>query len=160
MGVKYGLISWSNDIGYCVMAPYKLACRCLCFGRKYVYAPWWLESTCHLRNVGHFFATYRPHLQGSSSPVIRRILVVSYRRFGTTYRYHLQRSSHWSLQNGADRLSQNIRNELPIYTAHHRRTARNSFIPRPKPEIAHRTNLLSPKRRHFFPKPHYAIIAH
>jgi hypothetical protein len=39
------------------------------------------------------------------------------------------------------------------------RRAKTSFIPRQKPEIAHSTNLLSPKFWHFFTKLHYGIIA-
>jgi len=152
--------SWSKDTRYCVMAPYILVCQCLCFGRKYVYTPWWLEVMRYFRNCWRFFTTCRSHIQGSSSPVTQCTLVVSYRPFGTTYRYHLQGSRPWNLVDGTHRLSRNIGSQLPIYTAQHLRKARISFIPRLKPEIAHRTNLLSPKRRHVFTKPHYGIIAH
>jgi len=52
------------------------------------------------------------------------IVVILYRRFGTTYRSHFQGSS-WSssfldfltLEDGDERLSRNVGRKLPIYAA-------------------------------------------
>ena len=50
-------------------------------------------------------------------PTQRRVKI-PYRRFGTTYRYHLQGSNYLALKDGICRLSQNVRTELPLYAAY------------------------------------------
>ena len=52
--------------------------------------------------------------------ITQRIVVIPYRRFGTTCPSHLQGSGDFhffTLEDGADRLSRNIRKELPQYAA-------------------------------------------
>ena len=46
---------------------------------------------------------------------------------------------------GTDRLSRNVANQIPIYAASHPRRVKILFTPRPKPEI---TKWLSPYRVH------------
>jgi len=53
--------------------------------------------------------------------ITQRIVVISYRRFGTTYPPHLQESNSRvkiiGLEDGTDRLSRNVGKELPLYDA-------------------------------------------
>jgi hypothetical protein len=45
--------------------------------------------------------------------IIQRVVIINYRRFGIIYRFHLQRSRIFPLEDGTDRLSRNISKELP-----------------------------------------------
>jgi len=58
----------------------------------------------------------------------RRRLLVTYRRFGTTYRSHLQTYDSFTLEDETDTLFRNVCDHLP-------RRAKASTTPRRKPEI-------------------------
>jgi len=47
--------------------------------------------------------------------ISQRVMVISYRRFGTNYRSHLQ----WTIipEDGADRLSRKVGKKLPLLAA-------------------------------------------
>jgi len=51
--------------------------------------------------------------------IMQRVVVISYRRFGTTYRTHLQRSRYFFLilEDGTEKLSRNVGKKLPLLTA-------------------------------------------
>jgi len=61
--------------------------------------------------------------------VTQRVVVTPYRRFGTTYRSHLQ-GYPWPLKIGPDRLSRNVGKELSLIAR-----TQFSFASRRKPEI-------------------------
>jgi hypothetical protein len=63
-----------------------------------------------------------------------RRLVFSYRRFGTTYRFHLQRSRCLAFECGTD-VALYVGNQLPICAAQRPRIAEISLTLRRKPEI-------------------------
>jgi hypothetical protein len=49
--------------------------------------------------------------------IAQRVAVIPYRRFGTTYRSHLQGSriqEYWILEDDTDRMSRNVGKELPL----------------------------------------------
>jgi hypothetical protein len=49
--------------------------------------------------------------------ITQRVVAILYRRFWTTYWYHLQDFSFWILADGTNSLSQNFGKELPILAA-------------------------------------------
>jgi len=56
------------------------------------------------------FGTSGSHLHRSS-------LAVVHRPMGTSYRFHLNGEDRSTLEDGADRLSRNVHNQLPTYAA-------------------------------------------
>ena len=74
------------------------------FSHLTIYLPIYLPN--HLRNALFWVITLR-------------ILVIPCRRFGTTYRSHLQRSrtqSSFTIEDGTDRLSRNVGKDLKVFT--------------------------------------------
>ena len=63
--------------------------------------------------------------------IVQRVVVIPYRRFGTTYRSHLQES-----RDGTERLSRNIGKELPLPDEQQPRRAQFSSTSWRKPKIA------------------------
>jgi hypothetical protein len=58
--------------------------------------------------------------------IAQRIVVIPYRRFGTTYRSHLQGSRIIDLEDGTNRVPRNVGTELPLYAAQFLRRAQVS----------------------------------
>jgi hypothetical protein len=67
--------------------------------------------------------------------------VIPYRRFGTTYRSHIQVLKIWTLEVRTDRLAQKVGKELPLHAASYPRRGQFSFTSWQKPEVWHITTL-------------------
>jgi hypothetical protein len=76
-----------------------------------------------------------------SSGLLRGVLVVVYRRFGTDYRSHLYGSSSprrldcLTLEDGTNRLFRNVGQQLPTQAAWQPRRTKTSSTPRREPEV-------------------------
>jgi hypothetical protein len=79
--------------------------------------------------------------------ITQRRVVILYRRFGTTYRYHLQGSTLFlaflTLKDGTDTLSRNVGKGLPLDAALFPRRAQFSSASRRKPEVTDMTKLIA-----------------
>jgi hypothetical protein len=64
----------------------------------------------------------------------QRIMIVSYRCCGTTYRSHIQGTA---IEDGTVRLSRNVGRKLTFFVAQNPKRAQISFTPRRKPEITY-----------------------
>jgi hypothetical protein len=73
---------------------------------------------------------------------LQHIVIVFYRRFGSTYLSHVQGSgSPLTFEEKIDTLSRNVGNKLPFYAAQNPRKAQILFTLKPKPAIKHSTLL-------------------
>ena len=99
-----------------------------------VYFVWFQASTAKYKGSTLFWKT------------AQRIVIIPCRRFGTTYRSHLQgpRSQRrkpfffyfLTFEDGTDRLSRNVGKELSLYVTQFPTRAQISFISRQKPGIS------------------------
>jgi len=74
----------------------------------------------HVARVGDVRGTYRALKTAFFWSIPRRLVVIPYRHFETTYLSHLQGSSSQlflTLEHGADSLSRNVGKQLPLVTA-------------------------------------------
>jgi hypothetical protein len=75
--------------------------------------------------------------------ITQRQVIILYRRFGTTYRSHIQGSNFLTLEDGTDTLSRNVGKGLPLDAVLNPRRGQISSALRRKPEVTN--NVVAPR---------------